>query len=81
MPALLEDFLKKHPVSFTAREEKVLRCLIDGATDRQIAERTGISIGSVRQRTLQNLYRKLGVHNRTQAALWGWLWGYDLKQK
>lgn len=48
------------------RELEVLRLVADGMSDRQIAERLIVAIGTVK-RHLNNLYGKLGVHSRTAA--------------
>ena len=47
----------------------MLELLAQGASTRGIARRMGYSEGTVRV-YLHNLYRKLGVRNRTQALLW-----------
>jgi LuxR family maltose regulon positive regulatory protein len=48
------------------RESEVLRLIGEGLTNQQIAERLVISLGTVKAHT-SNIYRKLGVRNRTQA--------------
>ena len=50
------------------REIEVLRLIADGLTNQQIAERLVISLGTVKAHT-SNIYRKLGVRNRTQALV------------
>lgn len=52
----------------TPREAQVLRCLAQGQPDKQIAHHCGISPRTV-QVHLRNIYAKLGVDNRTAAAL------------
>ena len=47
----------------------MLELVAQGASTRNIARRMGYSEGTVRV-YLHNLYRKLGVKNRTQALLW-----------
>jgi DNA-binding NarL/FixJ family response regulator len=54
--------------ALTGRERQVLRLLAGGATTGQIAERLGISTKTVRNH-LSALYLKLGVTDRTQAAI------------
>jgi two-component system nitrate/nitrite response regulator NarL len=49
------------------REEEVLTLLADGMTDREIAERLGISPRTV-ETHVGSLLNKLGVRNRAQAA-------------
>lgn len=51
----------------TLREEEVVELLATGCTNRQIADRLHLSVKTV-ERHLSNLYRKLGVANRTEAA-------------
>jgi LuxR family maltose regulon positive regulatory protein len=50
----------------TDREQEVLRLVAEGLSDRQIAEKMTVVVGTVK-RHLNNLYGKLGVHSRTQA--------------
>ena len=51
----------------TFREQEVVELLATGCTNRQIADRLHVSVKTV-ERHLSNLYRKLGVSNRTEAA-------------
>jgi len=50
----------------TEREVEVLHLIAQGLSDREVAERLIVVIGTVK-RHLNNLYGKLGVHSRTQA--------------
>jgi DNA-binding CsgD family transcriptional regulator len=52
----------------TPREEEVLRWVRGGKTDREIAAIVGASVRTV-QKHLANAYVKLGVENRTAAAM------------
>jgi ATP/maltotriose-dependent transcriptional regulator MalT len=54
-------------VNLTARELEVLRALVAGLTNREIAARLVISEHTV-HRHVTNVYRKLGVSSRTAAA-------------
>jgi DNA-binding NarL/FixJ family response regulator len=45
----------------------VLRLLASGLTNRQIAERLVLSVHTV-ERHVNNAYRKIGAHNRADAA-------------
>jgi len=53
--------------SLTAREQEVLALLAEGMTNAQLAEVLFISERTA-NRPVSNIYLKLGVHNRTQAA-------------
>jgi predicted ATPase/DNA-binding CsgD family transcriptional regulator/DNA-binding XRE family transcriptional regulator/predicted negative regulator of RcsB-dependent stress response len=55
------------PGNLTARQAEVLRLLADGLTNRQIAARLYLSAGTV-DRHLGNIYRKLGLGGRVDAA-------------
>ncbi len=50
----------------TEREREVLRLLLEGASNRQIAQRLVLSVNTVK-RHVYNLCGKLGVQSRTQA--------------
>lgn len=62
-------------MNLTDKEKLVLTHLIDGATDKEIAERTGISIQVIRAHLVKSIFLKLGVRNRTQAAVVAWTRG------
>ncbi|WP_076736909.1 response regulator [Deinococcus maricopensis] len=51
----------------TAREQAILGALSAGASNKQIAQRLGISDGTVKTH-LSNLFFKLGAANRTEAV-------------
>jgi DNA-binding NarL/FixJ family response regulator len=51
----------------TSRELEILRLLADGRSNRQIARRLRLSPHTIKFH-LSNVYRKLGVTNRTEAA-------------
>jgi DNA-binding NarL/FixJ family response regulator len=53
----------------TAREEEVLTMVGDGLPNKSIARRLGISERTVKAH-LTNIFQRLGVTDRTQAALW-----------
>lgn len=55
-------------MTLTPREHDVLRCLRLGLPDKVIARRLRISHRTVKAHC-HNIYEKLGVSNRTQAAL------------
>jgi LuxR family maltose regulon positive regulatory protein len=49
------------------RELEVLQLISEGLTNREIADRLYLSVNTVKVHT-RNIYGKLGVNNRTQAA-------------
>ena len=53
----------------TPRELEVLAGMTEGLTNRRIAERLGISYETVKEH-VQHILRKVGVDDRTQAAVW-----------
>jgi NarL family two-component system response regulator LiaR len=54
----------------SARESEVLALVCQGDTNEDIARRAFLSLSTVKTH-LRTVFRKLGVENRTQAALWG----------
>jgi LuxR family maltose regulon positive regulatory protein len=54
------------PEPLTERELEVLRLIASGKSNRRIATELFVSVGTVKTH-LNNLYRKLGAHSRTQA--------------
>ncbi len=53
----------------TRRESEVLRQLANGLTNKEIAQALGISYETVKEH-VQHILRKVGVTDRTQAAVW-----------
>jgi DNA-binding NarL/FixJ family response regulator len=56
-------------VPLTQRESEVLRQLAYGLTNKEIAQVLGISYETVKEH-VQHILRKVGVSDRTQAAVW-----------
>jgi DNA-binding NarL/FixJ family response regulator len=56
-------------VELTNREKEVLALVIAGNANKQIARKLGISEKTVKGH-LTNLFQRIGVADRTQAALW-----------
>lgn len=54
-------------VSLNTRQIEIVQCLVDGLSNRQIADKLNLSEGTVRQ-YVTIILRTLGVDNRTQAA-------------
>ena len=68
--------MSPHPVELTtsengltSREETILRAAMAGATNAAIAEELGVTVQTVKFH-LTNIFRKLGVKNRTEAVMW-----------
>jgi len=51
------------------REKSVLRCMIEGDSNKSIAQKIGIADATVKVH-VKAILRKLQVQNRTQAAIW-----------
>jgi DNA-binding NarL/FixJ family response regulator len=56
-------------VPLTPRETQVLRLVAMGLSNQEIADSLEISIETVKEH-VQNMLRKLGLGDRTQAAVW-----------
>ena len=56
-------------VPLTHRESEVLEQLAEGLTNKEIAMSLGISYETVKEH-VQHILRKIGVNDRTQAAVW-----------
>ncbi|WP_316979882.1 response regulator transcription factor [Shumkonia mesophila] len=52
----------------TARQHEILMALQNGSSNKQIAQKLGIMESTVKIQ-LKSIFRRLGVKNRTQAAL------------
>ncbi|MEM6796592.1 MAG: response regulator transcription factor [Acidobacteriota bacterium] len=55
------------PGELTLREKRVLELLASGCSNRQLADRLGISVSTVKMH-LRNLFGKLGVERRQEAV-------------
>jgi len=62
--------------SLSDREKEILLLLAMGATNKFISRDLKISFKTV-DKHIENLYKKLGVTSRTEAALWGQEHGRD----
>jgi DNA-binding NarL/FixJ family response regulator len=56
-------------IRLTRREREVLALVADGASNAQVAQRLWLAEQTIKFH-LDKIYKKLGVHNRTQASLW-----------
>ena len=54
--------------SLSSRERQVLDLVMQGAANKHIADKMGVSVAGVKFH-LQNIYAKLHVHSRTEAAV------------
>ena len=57
------------PAGLSPREAQVLRLVVEGLLNKQIASRLGITERTVKAH-LTSAYQRIGVADRTQAALW-----------
>jgi DNA-binding NarL/FixJ family response regulator len=57
------------PIDLTARELEVIALLAEGLTNKEIASRLDLSTRTVNFH-LDNIYSKLGVNSRTEAAIY-----------
>lgn len=55
--------------NLSARERDILRCLIDGDANKVISRRLSVTDATVKVH-IKSILRKIGVKNRTQAAIW-----------
>ncbi len=58
------------PDPLSRREQEVLRLLMDGMANKEIARCLSITQKTVEEH-LSSIYKKLGVPSRTKAVLWG----------
>lgn len=56
-------------IELTAREIQILSCMATGKQNKEIAKHLSISEATV-ENHLHNIFQKLGVKNRMQAALY-----------
>lgn len=70
MPLLLNKQVEKTvDPSLTPRERAILTCIGEGLNNSEIAERLGLSVGTVKNNTSQIL-NKLELRDRTQLAIY-----------
>lgn len=63
-------------IGLSAREAEVLALITQGLSNQEIADRTYLSINSVKT-YIRTAYRKIGVSRRSQAVLWGTRHGFE----
>lgn len=54
----------------TPRETELLRAMAEGLTDREAAERMGVTVSTTR-RMRDTLFARIGVNRRGAAVAWG----------
>jgi PAS domain S-box-containing protein len=54
----------------TNREQEVLGLICQGMSDAAVSKRLSLSLNTVRNH-VASMYRKLGVHRRSEAVIWG----------
>lgn len=59
-------YLQAHPL--TKRELEILQLIVQGSTNSEIGEKLYLTIGTVKTH-LRNIFNKLNVNDRTQAAV------------
>lgn len=70
VPKLMKQQEGKEPdSSLTPRERAILKCIGEGLSNNEIAERLAISVGTVKNNTSQIL-NKLDLRDRTQLAIY-----------
>jgi DNA-binding NarL/FixJ family response regulator len=67
--ALVTARAERERADLSAREREVLRCVAAGMPNKLIARELGISEKTVKAH-LTHVFRRIGVTDRTQAALW-----------
>ncbi len=60
--------------SLSKREEEILSLWVNGLTNKEVAWKLGISVGTLAAHR-RNLYRKTGLASLSQLAVWGLLHG------
>jgi DNA-binding NarL/FixJ family response regulator len=61
--------VSRDPAGLSPRELHILRSVAEGQPNKTIARETGTTESTVKVH-VKNIFRKIGVNNRTQAAMW-----------
>jgi len=70
MPVLLQNQKEKSvDPSLTPRERAILKCIGEGLNNKEVAERLGLSVGTVKNQT-SHILDKLELRDRTQLAIY-----------
>jgi DNA-binding NarL/FixJ family response regulator len=57
-------------IDLTEREKEILQCIADGKSNKEISDTLFVSVETVKSH-IKNLYKKLNVKNRVEAAMKG----------
>jgi DNA-binding NarL/FixJ family response regulator len=57
-------------INLSPREQSVLALIVSGQSNDEIAAELYLSINTVKS-VIRSVYRKIGIHSRTQATAWG----------
>lgn len=68
-PLVLPNVVNGMEIALTQRESEVLHQMANGLTNKEIAKMLKISYETVKEH-VQHVLRKIGVKDRTQAAVW-----------
>lgn len=66
----LASFEQIENLSLTARQREIFYLIVAGQSNKEIARKLGLSVGTVKIHVAA-LFRKLGVHHRSAVALAG----------
>lgn len=70
LPILLQNQLEESiDPTLTPRERAILKCIGEGLNNKEIAERLGLSVGTVKNQT-SHILDKLELRDRTQLAIY-----------
>ncbi|WP_407153958.1 LuxR C-terminal-related transcriptional regulator [Bradyrhizobium sp. STM 3557] len=69
-----------HPSRLSACQQSILRCLIQGDSNKTIARKMALAEATVKVH-VKAILRKVRVHNRTQAAIWAMSNGSSMPTK
>lgn len=70
MPILLQNQVEESiDPTLTPRERAILKCIGEGLNNKEIAERLGLSVGTVKNQT-SHILDKLELRDRTQLAIY-----------
>jgi len=75
-----EETRKLHPDGLTEREIEILSLVASGLSNKEIARQLFLTVGTVKAH-LYNIYQKIGVNDRTQAALYYIHKGFEKAKK